>query len=309
MKKTAALAAAFITGLLHFSCNDSPGPLAPYQDSNRPLGTIVIQDSILTPKITWVGGYVTVFGLNYGTRAVLDSSLAWLVFSPGNRLKYPVTIGQQPEGSQDLTSNFGGQTIAWLTEDQVYTFWVMLEDAWNQVSSQPNKILRIDSAAASLVRIEADTVFLHPQSFAAVATTIDIFVNIRNVDPRGRLGVVSIIETQASNAPVVQFTITQTADTAVAAMGLVAGGAYTVNDVVWEVLSDDGQGNFRTLNVITSPLSMGDRLPGTTAFTAFPAGGLQRNQLYYFWIATKDWDGVSRTRTANYYAWATFETW
>lgn len=299
--------------VVFLSCQETSNVLAPYGGGDRPLASLSIQDSTFTPKINWVGGYVSVLGINRGSSAVLDTTLAWIIRSPGNNLRYPITVGQVPAGAQDLTATFGSQPISRLTEDQLYTFWVMNDEAWNQVSSQQNKEFVVDSAAATPVRVLSDTVLLAASHFTRLTDTIDIFVNIKSVDPRGRLGTISVIETDSSNNPRIQFVITQIPDSAVAAVGLVVGfSTYNVNSVVWEVLSEDTTGGtplYRTKNVIRPPFMMGQLLAGTKAFTPYPAEGLQRNRLYYFWMATKDWDGVSRSRTANQYAWVTFETW
>jgi len=81
---------------------------------------------------------------------------------------------------------------------------------------------------------------------------------------------------------------------------------------VWEVFSEEAGAQFPVFgknNVIASPLTLGQSIVGTRAFTAYPPSGLKRNKDYYVWIATASWDGSKRLRVTPYYAWATFRTW
>lgn len=312
IRRITPVCAGALLVMFSLSCEKESNPLAPYGGGRRALATIIVQDSTFTPKITWVGGFVSVLGINRGGMAILDTSLAWIVRSAGDALHYPVTVGQLPAGAEDLTSSFGSLPAAKLIEDQLFTFWVMKDQAWVQLSSLTNKRILPDSSASAGVRVQGDTVFVAPTEFTLLTDTTDIFVNINNVDARGRLGTMTVTETDTSNNPLIEFVITQTTDTAVAAVGLVYGTAvYDVNRVIWEVLSEDTTGGppvYRTKNIIASPLIMGQAIPGTRAFTVYPSRGLERGEEYYCWIATKDWDGNSRTRTANYYASVTFRT-
>jgi len=306
--------AAFL--LLFLSCESEDGTLAPYAERENVMSTIVIQDSTFAPKITWVGGYSCVLGVNRGSRAVLDSSLVWLVKAQGNTLRYPVLFGQLPQGAQELSGTYGGRPITKLKEDDIYTYWIIKEDAWSLVSAQRGKVMVADAAATGIVLARNDSLFIQAASYTQARDTIDIYVNLKDPDPRGRLADIMIEETDSSNNPLVRFQIKQDgiSDTLVAAVGLVVNSAlYDVNNVLWEVLSKEtvgGQPAYRTKNVISSPLFMGQTLSQTQVFISYPAAGLERNKLYYFWIATKDWDGISRdTRTVNHYAWITFRTW
>lgn len=313
MKNITRLLIAPSFTLLFLSCDEKADVLASYESGRRPLSGISIQDSVYAPKVTWLGGYITAFGINQGSTPALDSTLAWLVKVDGNNLKYPVVVGDTPQGGQDVTAQYGGLSVSQLTEDTDYTFWIMKQEAWRTVSLQPNKILKVDLTATVSVRGQGDTLYIEPVSFASLKRRIDIFVNVKDVDPRGRLGTILITKSDTSSNPFIQFSITQTTDTAVAAIGLVKGlSRYDVNNVVWEVLSEDsssGVPQYQTKNVISSPIWMGQKISGTRAFVEYSVKGLERNKLYYFWIATKDWDGLSRVRTANYYSWVTFETW
>lgn len=317
------LAFGFVTTAilsLFASCKtDDGGPLAPYSAGDRTLSTMYVEDTTFSPRITWLGGYVSVFGVNRGYRAILDTSLLWLVRTQGNNIHYPSTYGRLPQGAADLVSNFGGQTSR-LIEDNPYTFWVMKEDVWQTVSANPGKVLVADSTATVPVLVRGDTVLIQALSFTQRTDTIDVYVNIKGADPRGWLINnyidLSIQETDTSNSATVRWSkkSPSVTDTLMTAMGLViSSGTYSVNNVVWEVLTKDtigGKPVYRTRNSIASPVLLGKAIPGTAIFTEFPANGLLRNKTYYFWLAQKAWDGVSRdSRVTKYYSWMTFQTW
>ena len=92
------------------SCRKDQEALAPYAGGTR-LSDIFVQDSVYVPKVTWVGGYVSSFGINRGSRAILDSTLIWLAHADGNTLGFPVTVGQTPAGAADLTNRYGGRRV------------------------------------------------------------------------------------------------------------------------------------------------------------------------------------------------------
>jgi hypothetical protein len=164
--------------------------------------------------------------------------------------------------------------------------------------------------------MSGDTLYLNAQSYTVKQNPIDLYINIRNIRSVGRLGTIDVIQTNTSNAPIITFTINQAGtpppDSLLANIGISAGGQYDVSSVVWEVLAVDsssGQAVFWTRDVISSPVTAGQSIPGTAVFTAFPPEGLKRNQGYYVWIANKNWDQKNRSRTAFNYASATFETY
>lgn len=311
-----AVTLAVLSVLAMFSCETDEGGLAPYAGGQRDLSTITLEAESFTPKVTWLGGYAEAFGVNAGYRAILDTSLRWLVRSPGNTLRYPVTYGTLPSGATDLTADFNGTALPVFPEDVTFTFWVLKQDAWAEVSANPGKVLVPDPNATTPVRIQGDTAFVSSLSLTVLVDTIDVFVNIKNVDPRGRLADMMIVQTNTSNQGRITFTIKQAGvtDTMVATIGICEGvGTFNVNKVFWEILSVDSSGPdpvYRTTNVIDSPLLTGESVPGTAVFTPFPAKGLNRNKLYYVWIATPEWDGISRdSRVVPYYSWMTFSTW
>ncbi|MGE5798116.1 MAG: hypothetical protein ACM34N_15130, partial [Ignavibacteria bacterium] len=145
-----------ISSLIILSCNEADEGFAPYAGSPEMSG-ITIQDGSYKPEMTWLGGYVSVVGVNYGSRAALDPSLVFLLYSGGNNISYPVTFGEIPQGAQDLTSQYGGTRVDNLIEDSTYTFWVMKETEWNQISSLTDKILIYDSTLSSSIQINGDT--------------------------------------------------------------------------------------------------------------------------------------------------------
>lgn len=295
------------------SCEQGGEGVAPYVGTNRPIANLSVQDSTFSPRIAWTGGYVTAIGVNRGSTAILDSTLVWLAYGPGNTLSFPITFGSAPAGVQDLTAQYGGQKADSLQEDESYTFWILEQNAWSAISTTPGKPLKIDSLLTS-TELRSDTFFVSPQSHTQRTLNLDVFVNIRNVLPRGRLAMLDVQKTVGDNNILVSYTIIEAGvtDTAVAAVGLVEGSSYSVSLVVWEVLSTEIVGDstmYWTRNTIRSPFNVGQVLPDTDAFVEFPPRGLERNRTYYLWIANKNWDQRNRFRSTSGYAFLTFETW
>lgn len=304
---------ALATGTM--GCKNNDQPLAPYNPGTITLTPLSVQASY-DPRITWNGSYVSAVGVNRGSRAIIDTSLVWLIHQAGNALHYPQTFGTIPSGAEDLTVSSGGQATSALSEDVVYSFWIAREDVWGTIAANHGKVLAADSTLSTGSRVSGDTLYLSAASFAAKVNPIDIYINIRNVRPVGRLGVINVIQTNTSNAPIITFTITQTGtlppDTLLANMGIASGAQYDVSSVAWEVLAVDSSSGtpvYWSKDVIGSPVTAGQKIPGTVEFTAFPSTGLQRNVSYYVWIANKNWDQRNRTRSAYNYASATFETY
>lgn len=296
------------------SCEQGGEGVAPYAGTNRPIANLSIQDSTFSPRIAWTGGYVTAIGVNRGSTAILDSTLVWLAHGAGNTLSFPITFGSAPPGIQDLTSQYGGQKADSLSEDESYTFWILEQDVWSVISTTPGKPIKLDSLLTSSAELRSDTFFVSPQSHTQRTLNLDVFVNIRNVLPRGRLALLDVQKTEGDNNIRVSYTIIEAGvtDTAVAAVGLVEGSSYSVSLVVWEVLSTEIVGDstlYWTRNTIRSPFNVGQVLPETDTFVEFPPRGLERNRTYYLWIANKNWDQRNRFRSTSGYAFLTFETW
>lgn len=299
---------------LALACGDDESPLAPY--AGQPvMSDIAVEGGTLTPKLTWLGGYVTALGINRGPVAALDSTLVWLIHAGDNNIHYPVTYGQVPTGAQDLTAQYGGKRLDQLEEDLGYTFWVLKEEAWKSLASSANKQLRVNTgAAAAPVETRGDTVFIHPLSHTQKGDTIDVFVNVKEVKPTGRLGVINVRQSRDSNNPIITWQIIQSGvtDTLLAALGLVNAQQYQVTGNLWEVWSEESSGGqpvYGKKNVIRAPVTMGQPISTTHVFAEYPARGLERNKDYYVWIANKDWDGRRRLNSTNFYAHATFRTW
>jgi hypothetical protein len=301
--------------LISLSCDNQEESVAPYLGATA-MGKVIVQDSTLTPQVFWSGGYVSVFGVNLGLSAALDSTLVFFATTQGDNIHYPVTIGRIPPGAADMVATYGGRSVSRLLEDSVYTFWVMKADAWSQASGQRGRRIRVEDNSTTAVTIRGDTIHVGGMLGTTHTQRADAYVNIKNILPHGRLGNMWIQETDTSDGAILSFQINQAGvtDTLVAAMGLVINsGVYNVDDVVWEVLSVDSSGVkpvYRTKNVISSPVLLGQQLSRTAVFKSFSVHGLIRNKTYYAWIATKEWDGLSRdSRIVPYYAWVTFVTW
>jgi hypothetical protein len=299
-----------IISFLIISCDNSDNPLAPYAGSPE-LSGITVQTGTFNPKITWIGGYVSVLGINRGGHAALDTSLVWLIHSSGNQIKYPVTYGSLPEGAQDLTSQFGGVTESELTEDRNYTFWVMKEEAWNQISNSTNKILQVDSVSESLTT-DGDTLLIPSIYHTQLNQNFDNYVNIYEVVNRGPLADFTIIQTDTGDSPIIIWTMKIAGyDSAVAAVGIVEGSQYALDRALWELYSEDivgGQPVYGKSNKITPPVNPYDEPEGTKTFYYFPLTGLARNTEYYVWIAGKDWNGTDRFFNSPHYAYVRFKT-
>ncbi len=309
------LAAGLYTG-----CKKSDNTLAPYDPGPgsvggaAPLTQILVEDSVYVPRVTWGGGYVSALGVNRGDSAMLGPSLLWLIHAANNGVHYQNTFGTTPAGAENLTTQFGGTPVPSLQEDVVYTFWIAREEVWSTIAANPGKQLVADSTMSAASRISGDTLFLATRAFERERRPIDIWINIRNVTPLGRLGTINVTQTNTDNAPIITFKVTEAGvpDTLLANIGIGAGTGYDVGSVVWEVLAVDttsGKDVFWNTDIIRSPVKAGQSIPGTRVFTAFPATGLDRNKFYYVWIADRLWDQRNRARTGNFYASATFETY
>lgn len=301
-----------VAAILISSCTKD-NSLAPYAGIDQ-LSKITVEDSSFTPRISWVGGYVSVLGVNAGSHAALDSNLIWLIHSSGNNIRYQVKFGVTPSGAEDLTDQYGGTSTDSLIEDSTYTFWVMKASDWNQISSMQNKIIILDSLLTTSFVITGDTLKFSPEGHTQKTQYLDNYVNFSDYAMYGRLGPIYVEQPKTSNTPRISWQVTETGveDSLISAMGIVEGVDYDPSNVVWEVYSvSDSAGItfYGKKNVIPSPVIAGQEFPGTFLFTAFPETGLKRNTSYYVWIANQYWNGEGRTRVVNYYAYATFNTY
>lgn len=311
LHKTRILLPLFIL-ISFFSCDVVNDSLAPYAGSPDISG-LQVESKSFTPKITWIGGYTTVLGVNRGSKVALDNSLIWLIYKAGDGIHYPVKYGELQNGVQDLTSQYGGATIPELIEDSTYTFWVLKENVWNILTSNPEKVISLDTLLTETYLIQNDTIKLAPSVYTKKTQQLDNYINIYEVSPFGRLGTISVEQPTTSDNPKIKWKIIQSGvtDTLISAIGIAEGSQYSSTSSVWEAYSEVDEGGtilYGKHNVIPSPLVIGQNLDNTKIFVEYPAEGLKRNQTYYIWIANKDWDGVNRLRATSYYAYATFKT-
>jgi hypothetical protein len=274
-----------------------------------------VQDSVFTPRVTWIGGYVSAFGVNLGSSAILDSTLVSLMTASGDGVKFPLTFGSIPAGAQEMTAQYGGTAYTRLVEDRTYTFWALKQDAWSQVAGLPHLPMVLDSAATTSVQRRNDTLYLSPSVFTQSTKRLDVYINIKDVKVYGRLcATITVNASDSSNRPVVTFRVTQTTapDTLVSAVGICAGSDYHVDARAWEVISADVRTDttiYWKNDVITSPFVLGQKFAGTAEFIEYPAEGLKRGVQYYLWFANKSWDQTTRTRATPNYGFATFTVW
>ncbi len=301
-----------VFAVLFTSCEETDNTLAPYVGSPKMSG-LTIENKSFTPKITWVGGYVSAIGINKGPKAALDSTLVWLINKSGNGIKYPVKYGELQDGVQDLTTQFGGNHLTELLEDSIYTFWLMKEDVWSIVTTNPEKYIFADSNLTENYLVSGDTLKLSSSIYTQKIHNLDNYINLSGISTFGQLGTIQIIQTNISDNIEINWNVTQAGvtDQNIAAMGIVKGNQYAAANSIWEVYSEveeNGQPLYGKHNVIAAPVFSGDSLANTKIFVEYPERGLERNATYYVWIASKEWDGVGRIRATPYYAYATFNT-
>jgi hypothetical protein len=297
----------FIISAFFVSCNEEDNTLAPYAGSPM-LSNIIVEDESFNPKVTWVGGNVSVFGVNRGDKAALDSSLVWLIRTEGNNILFPVVFGELPAGAQDITSQFGGTTLSELEEDEEYTFWVMKSEVWELVSTNIFKPLIVDPSVTS-VSVSDTSVSITPFSFVVGHKSVNVYINIVNVRVLGAIADI-FVESTTANIPLIRWRIRAAgADTLVAAIGLVRGQVYDASSALWEMYSvrdSAGVSLYARDNIIASPILVGDDVPGTRTFVEFVPENFQRNTEYHIWIATNNWDREGRQRFTQGYGYAIF---
>jgi hypothetical protein len=296
-------------------CATKEDPLAPYSAGSVPLSTISVQENVFTPRVTWIGGYVSAFGVNLGSSAILDSSLVSLMTASGDGVRFPLTFGTLPGGVQELTAQYGGTPLTRLIEDRTYTFWALKQEAWSQILGLQHLPLVLDSTATTSVQRRNDTLFLSPKVFTRFTKRLDVYINIKDVKVYGRLcGTITVTASDTANRPIVTFRVTQATapDTLVSAVGICAGSDYHVDARSWEVISADVKPDttiYWKNDVITSPFVLGQKFEGTAEFIEYPAEGLKRGVQYYLWFANKSWDQTTRTRATPNYGFTTFTVW
>ena len=135
-KERVKISALILLSVLIFtfvSCSENDNGLAPYTGSPK-LSTVKVEEGTFMPKITWLGGYASVIGANIGENAILDTSIVWLIKSNGNDLKYPLQFGAVPSGAQNIIGEVNGKAKSQLNEDNTYTYWVVKDYMWEQIS-------------------------------------------------------------------------------------------------------------------------------------------------------------------------------
>ncbi len=297
-------------------CKEDNGPIAPYEGETN-VQSILIEQNSYNPKINWLGGYVSTLAVNKGSNAIVDSTLIWIVNAPNDAVTFPATYGVLKTSEENLTELYGGIIQDSLTEDNIYTFWVAKEEVWNIIDLNKGKIILVDSSLTEAeYSLIDDSLFVALNNFSKLTYPLDVFINVdeSSIQNRGRLGTIYIEQTNTSNNINItwEFNDESISDLSIGAMGICEGQQFDINNQVWDLYSIeqvDSTNIYGGKNIITQPISLGDHVNETRVFYDFPETGLERNKNYYLWIATNEWDGESRGRTANGYATITFQTW
>lgn len=302
--------------ILIIGCNDKSDPIAAYSGDSM-LQQISIEKNSYNPKITWLGGYVSTLAVNKGNEAKVDSTLIWMVHAANNNVTYPATYGIVKSLEESLTELYGGMVQTNLEEDNLYTFWAAKENLWNILATNTNKTIVIDNLLTEdEINLSVDSIYVSLKSYSQITYSLDVFLNLdeSSIQNRGRLGTIFVAQTDTSNNLNItwEFVDQSITDLNISAIGICEGQQFDINMQVWDMYSLEqvgGENIYGSINLISQPLSLGDLIEGTSVFNEFPSEGLERNKNYYLWIATKDWDGESRGRTANGYATINFSTW
>lgn len=317
MKKTFIIISLIFFALIieFFSgCSKEDSSLAPYAGSPQ-LSKITVEQGVFKPKMTWVGGKISAIAVNRGTKAALDSSLVWMVYLQGDQLDYPIKFGQLPSGAKDVTQEFGGHKADSLSEDQTFTFWVIKDNVWSQISTSKGKYLKVDPLLnQGSVKLIKDTLFISQSSLTVKTQNLDVFVNINDIWQYGSLATVNVTQPTKTPEVLISWEINQevTNDSLVSAVGVCLGESFDENYQVWAAWSEDIVNSspvYGKTNRISSPVKIGNQINGTKVFYEFPAEGLTRGKYYTAWIGNKNWDQKGRFRYTPFYAYATFHVW
>lgn len=302
--------------IILLSCTENDNTIAPY-NASTPMSTLTIEPNSYKPKITWIGGYVSTIGVNLSEFSKLDTSLIWCTYSPPNNIKYPIQFGTFPNGALDIIEDYEGTFQDVLTEDNVYTFWIIKDEVWQNISDQTGKFIALDTnIVGDKFWIDNDTVKISDSYHTQITYPLDVYINIDwdNTQSFGRLGEIIVEQTDTSNNIVVDWNIIQSGitDSLISAIGICIGSQYDINSMIWETWSEeivDGESIFGKKNVISKPLLLGQDFEETRVFGEWPETGLERDQTYYLWIASKEWDGVRRGRAVDGYAYMKIAIW
>ena len=294
------------------SCEDDNSTLAPYVGPPG-MSKITLETGSTTPRINWVGGYISVLGVNRGTHPALDSTLIWLIYQPNDQIRYPVKYGEVPNGAQDLTTTYGGEFLPEMIEDNPYSFWVMKQEDWDQISSSQNKYLNLDSSITTIITV-GDTINFPPQNYTQLIAPLDNYINIKDVDTKGKLAKIFVQQPTTSNNPIISWQIIQdgVTDTLISVIGICAAGQFDAGAIVWEVYSiSDTAGitYYGKANVMPGPVVTGQQFAQTFVFTEYPENGLERDKTYFLYIANKEWDGENYIRSTSFFCYVTFNTY
>ena len=204
-------------------------------------------------------------GVNRGTTAALDSTLAWVMTADDNTIRSFVTFGEGV--NDDLITQYGGVPLDSLRDGETYTFW-MAERA----------VLDADLDASSFDGF----------NFADTTMTLDLLLNGRALG--GEDVDISIVreETLSETRYVVQWT----PEVPFRQIGITQGRVGSFTELAWHVvLPDDVEDS------IYPPVVLGEVPAGADEVVDW--SGFEPTT-YIYWMTTSDWDGAFGTRSEGY---------
>lgn len=252
---------------------DSEDVLAPYA-AQRPLFFNKITSSA-TPDLEWFGGRVMAIGINRGTRAALDGTLAWLRVGAMDTMNSYVSFGQGTSLAQ--LQAFGGVLADSLDPDSTYTFWVATKTAYDARLDPAHPAVNAFTLGDSTI---VASYWLKGQAGGEGGTASPVY-RIRIRRDQRYLG-----ET---------YTIYWTPTTAAfrnCALRLGSTGGYDA--LLWMITTVGTNDNIRP------PVVLGVAPTGVTEGTAYIQGSMIPGTVYTLWMSNRNWVGTFALNARGY---------
>jgi hypothetical protein len=270
-----SLAAAFVVFTLTITgcTDDSSNAVAPYE-AQRPLFFTRITQSA-NPDLQWLGGRIMAIGVNRGTKAALDGTLAWLRTGTADSMNSYVTFGK----STDLAhlQTFGGVLADSLDSDSTYTFWVATKAAYDARFDRTNpSVNRFTLAESTLVA----SYWLKGQAGGEGGTASPVYrIRIRRD------------QTVLADKYTIFWTPTTSAFRTVA-LRMGSTGGY--DNLSW-LVSISG-----TVDNILPPVVLGVPPGGVNEGTAYAQGSMVPGTVYTLWMTNRNWVGTFALNAKGY---------